>query len=91
MRRGKEPTSESMLTKRTAKNQITLPAALLKQLPAAEYFDATVENGTLVLRPVRVVPAVDLELIRDRLVEAGVTERDVPAAIRWARDSREVP
>ena len=77
-----------MLTKRTAKNQITLPAALLHQIPATEYFDATVENGMLVLRPVRVVPAADLEQIRTRMEQAGLTDNSVKDAIRWAREPR---
>lgn len=46
-----------MLTKRTAKNQITLPKALLDQIPPCDYFDAVVEGKALVLRPVRIVPA----------------------------------
>ena len=41
-----------MLAKRTSKNQITLPKALLKQLPEAQYFDVTLRKGSLILRPV---------------------------------------
>ena len=37
-----------MLAKRTSKNQITLPKALLKQLPEAQYFDVTLRKGSLV-------------------------------------------
>jgi hypothetical protein len=76
------------LTKLTAKNQVTLPAALLRQLPAAEYFDASVVGGALVLRPVRVVPAVDIEAVRDRLADAGVRPDEVKEAVRWARDRK---
>jgi len=74
-----------VLTKLTSKNQVTLPAALLKQLPATEYFDAALVDGALVLRPVRVVPAVDLDVVRDRLTEAGVRPAEVRKAVRWAR------
>jgi len=77
-----------LLTKLTAKNQVTLPAALLRQLPAAEYFDASVVEGALVLRPVRVVPAVDIEAVRDRLADAGVRPDEVKEAVRWARDRK---
>lgn len=77
-----------MLTRKSSKNQITLPVALLAELPSSDYFEATVENGALVLCPVRVVPAVDLEQIRTRLAEAGVTEAEVPEAIQWARARR---
>lgn len=74
-----------MLAKLTSKNQVTLPAALLKELPAAEYFEATVADGAIVLRPVRITPAVDLDRIRDRLQDAGVEPEVVRDAVRWAR------
>jgi len=74
-----------MLTKLTSKNQVTLPAALLRELPAAEYFDASVEDGALVLKPVRVVPAVDVGAVRDRLAAAGVKPEETRKAVRWAR------
>ena len=74
-----------MLTKRTSKNQITLPAALLRQLPETDYFDASVDDGAIVLRPVRIVPAIDLEQVRNQVHAAGAAETDVPAAIQWAR------
>jgi hypothetical protein len=74
-----------MLTKRTSKNQVTLPKALLEQLPEADYFDATVEEGAVVLRPVRITPLVDIDRVRDRLAESGLTARDAKAAVRWAR------
>jgi hypothetical protein len=74
-----------MLTKLTSKNQVTLPAALLRELPAAEYFDASVEDGALVLKPVRVVPAVDVDAVRDRLAAVGVKPEETRKAVRWAR------
>lgn len=74
-----------MLTKLTAKNQVTLPAALLKQLPAADYFEASVIEGAIVLRPVRVVPAVDIEVVRDRIAATGLQPSEVKRAVRWAR------
>jgi hypothetical protein len=77
-----------MLAKLTSKNQLTIPAELLRKLPEAEYFDATVEDDAIVLRPVRVAPAVDLERIRERMEAAGVTEDDVKEAVRWARRKR---
>ncbi len=46
-----------MVVKRTSKNQVTLPVALLRRLPESDYFEATVVDGTLVLRPVRMVAA----------------------------------
>lgn len=74
-----------MLAKLTSKNQLTIPAEIIRKVPAAEYFDATVEGDAIVLRPVRITPAVDLERLRDRLADAGVTEEDVRDAVAWAR------
>ncbi len=74
-----------MLAKLTSKNQLTLPAELVRALPATDYFDATLEAGAIVLRPVQVVPLLELERIRDAVASAGATEGDVGAAVRWAR------
>lgn len=77
-----------MLAKLSSKNQLTLPAEVLRQVARAEYFDAAVENGTIVLRPVRPVPVVDLEAIRDQVAAAGAVEADVEDAVAWARAAR---
>lgn len=74
-----------MLAKLTSKNQLTLPVDLLRQLPRADYFEASVSGGAIVLRPVQVIPAVDLERVRDAVAAAGVQEKDVADAIAWAR------
>ena len=74
-----------MLAKLTSKNQLTIPAELLRQVPTSDYFEATVEAGAILLRPVVVRPAIDLERIRGTLAEAGLTEADVQDAVRWAR------
>ena len=74
-----------MLAKLTSKNQLTLPAELLRRIPSAQYFDAVVDGDTIVLRPVRVVPATDLERIRDEVAAAGALEADVEDAVAWAR------
>lgn len=77
-----------MLAKLTSKNQLTLPIDLLRQLPRVEYFEASVDNGAIVLRPVGVVPAVDLEHIRAAVQSAGAWEEDVTDAVLWARRPR---
>jgi hypothetical protein len=74
-----------VLTKKTSKNQVTLPRALLDQLPETDYFDATAEDGAIVLRPVRVTPAADIEMVRDRLATEGIGPEEVDRAIKWAR------
>lgn len=42
-----------MLAKLTSKNQITLPEAVIAKVDATEYFEVAVENGRIVLIPVR--------------------------------------
>ena len=71
-----------MLAKLTSKNQLTLPKALVAQMDAAEYFEVSVENGRIVLTPVRVKRA---QAVRDKLGQLGITEEDVDAAVAWAR------
>ena len=71
-----------MLAKLTSKNQITLPKAAISSVAAAEYFEVTVENGRIVLTPVRVQRA---QAVRDKLEQLGITEQDVEEAIAWAR------
>ncbi len=77
-----------MLTKKTTKNQLTIPKALLDRLPETDYFDAEVVSDALVLRPVRMVPAVDIDRVRDRLERAGVRPDEVKRAVRWARKKK---
>lgn len=74
-----------MLAKKTSKNQVTLPAALVRELPDTDYFDASVVEGAVVLRPVRMVTAVDLAVVRRRISRAGVKPAEVRRAVRWAR------
>lgn len=71
-----------MLAKLTSKNQITLPKAVVSSVDVAEYFDVTVENGRIILTPVRVQRA---QAVREKLEKLGITEQDVEDAIAWAR------
>jgi hypothetical protein len=77
-----------LLTKKTTKNQVTIPKALLDHLPPTDYFDAEVIGGALVLRPVQVVPLVDIGQVRGRLKRAGVRPDEVQHAVRWAREKK---
>ena len=77
-----------MLAKKTTKNQLTIPKALLDKLPETDYFDAEVVSDALVLRPVRVVPMVDMDRIRDRLKRTGVGPCEVKRAVKWARKNK---
>jgi hypothetical protein len=71
-----------MLAKLTSKNQITLPKAAVARVDAAEYFDVSVENGRIVLTPVRVQRA---QAVREKLEQLGISEQDVEDAVAWAR------
>lgn len=71
-----------MLAKLTSKNQITLPKAAVSSVDAAEYFEVTVEDGRIVLTPVRVKTAL---AVREKLEQLGITEQDVEDAVVWAR------
>lgn len=71
-----------MLAKKTSKNQITLPKAIVSRFPDTEYFDVREENGRIVLVPVRPSRANE---VRDKLAKLGITEADVDDAVRWAR------
>ena len=46
-----------MLAKMTSKNQITLPKAVVAQLPPTDYFEVEAVDGRLMLTPVRLQKA----------------------------------
>ncbi len=78
-----------MLAKKTSKNQITLPKKVVDALPSTEYFDVTVQEGNVILRPVVVTaPGERLRAVREKIRRLGLTEKDVTEAIRWARGKR---
>lgn len=74
-----------MLIKKTSKNQITLPKKILYEIPSTDYFDISVKENSLVLKPVSVSPASDLGEIRKKIASLGLTENDIDNAIKWAR------
>ncbi len=75
-----------MLVKKTSKNQITLPKEIIKNFPQIEYFEAKVEDGRIILTPVKIVSAnITLEKIREKIKSLGITEEDVKEAVKWAR------
>ncbi len=78
-----------MLAKKTVKNQITLPKVIVQQLPDVDYFDVSVREGEVVLRPVVMsAPGEALKVVRTKIKALGLTEKDVGDAIRWARKQR---
>jgi hypothetical protein len=78
-----------MLAKLTAKNQISLPKAIVKNFPDVQYFDVSLRNGEIVLSPVVVARVTErLKAIRAKMKRLGLTEKAVDEAIRWARGKR---
>jgi len=71
-----------MLAKKSSKNQITLPKAIIASIGDADYFDVTVRNGRIILEPVRTKQADE---VRSRLESLGIRETDIDAAIEYAR------
>ena len=76
----------AVLAKMTSKNQLTLPKAVTAAVESTDYFDVAVENGRIILTPVRVNRANG---VRSKLAELGLTERDISDAIAWARTERQ--
>ena len=76
-----------MLAKRTYKNQITIPQAVAKEFPGVEYFDVKRRGQEIVLKPVTFNTASEnLERIRNKMSQIGITEKNVEEAVRWARN-----
>jgi bifunctional DNA-binding transcriptional regulator/antitoxin component of YhaV-PrlF toxin-antitoxin module len=78
-----------MLAKLTTKNQITLPKEVVKEFKGIEYFDAVVQDGRIILEPVRIQPVADgLAKIRKKMEKLGIVEKDVVEAVRWSRQNQ---
>ena len=75
-----------MLAKKTVKNQITLPKSIVDRLPKTDYFEVSLRGEEILLRPVVIeAKGTNLDRIRKKIKALGLTEKDVDAAIRWAR------
>jgi hypothetical protein len=78
-----------MLAKKTSKNQLTLPKKIVEALPETDYFDVTLREGAIVLRPVAITePGTKLATVRRKIRDLGLTSKDIDDAIRWARARR---
>jgi hypothetical protein len=71
-----------MLAKKTSKNQITLPKAVVTRFGDVEYFEVSTDGVSIVLHPLRKSRADE---VRGKLSQLGIEESDVAAAISWAR------
>jgi len=80
----------TMLAKKTAKNQVTLPKKALQEIPETDYFDVTTKGGMLILRPVTVTePGSRLATVRRKIKDLGIEPKDLDRAIAWARGRRD--
>ena len=78
-----------MLAKKTSKNQITLPKAVVRQLPDVQYFEISVRDGEVILRPAVISASGErLKAVRNKMQALGLSEKDVHDAITWARRRR---
>jgi hypothetical protein len=71
-----------MLAKKTVKNQITLPKAVMGRFAEVEYFDVSTDGECIVLRPLKESRADE---VRAKLAQIGISAEDVADAIDWAR------
>ena len=71
-----------MLAKKTSKNQITLPKAVVDHFPDTDYFEVLEEEGRIVLMPMRPSRAHE---VRAKLEALGISDADVQDAVEWAR------
>jgi len=74
-----------MLAKKSSKNQITLPKAIVASIGDVDYFDITIRNGRIILEPVRTKQGYE---VRSRLKALGIRETDIDAAIDYARGKK---
>lgn len=79
----------TVLAKKTAKNQVTLPKRALQEIPETDYFDVTTKGGVLILRPVTMAdPGSRLAAVRQKIKDLGIEPKDLDRAVAWARERR---
>jgi hypothetical protein len=73
-----------VVAKRTRKNQLTLPKAVVEQAGQADDDDVTFDAGRIVLTPLHPGGA---SAVRARLQELGIRETDLADAVTRARNA----
>ncbi len=71
-----------MLAKKTTKNQITLPKKMVDRFTGVEYFEVSTDGTCIILRPLQRSRADE---VRAKLVQLGIDDEDITAAVSWAR------
>ena len=78
-----------MLAKKTSKNQITLPKRVIEKLPETDYFDISLRENEIILKPVKIMPAgSSLKAVREKIASLGLSELDIKKAVKWSRKER---
>ncbi|HOJ30108.1 MAG TPA: AbrB/MazE/SpoVT family DNA-binding domain-containing protein [Spirochaetota bacterium] len=77
-----------MLAKKTSKNQLTLPAKIVKEFPDIDYFDITVKDNKIIMVPVVLKPQTGINTIREKMKKLGINGKDIEEAITWARKKK---
>jgi hypothetical protein len=75
-----------MLARKTTKNRITIPKAIVTRFTGADYFDVSTDGVCIVLRPLSAA-----DKIRAQLADLGIDETNVTASISWARRTKASP
>jgi hypothetical protein len=75
-----------MLAKLTSKNQLTLPKRVVEQV-RAEYYNVRTEGQAIILTPAHVG---GLDAVHAKLEALGISEKDVTAAVTFARKRKAV-
>jgi hypothetical protein len=73
-----------MLAKKTSKNQLTLPKAVVSRFAGVDYFEVSTDGSTILLRPLTLNRA---DAVLEKLAQLGLTEGDVNDAVKWAREN----
>jgi len=75
-----------MHVKITPADLIASTDEIATQVEVAKYLDVEIDNPAIVLTPVL---AQSVEAVRDKLIAAGISEKDVADASAWARRPKE--
>jgi hypothetical protein len=71
-----------MLAEKMAENQLTLPDAIAAQFSEVRYFDISVEEERIVLKPIY---NQKLDTIQQKMELLGISQQDIAEAVKWAR------
>lgn len=71
-----------MLAEKMTENQLTLPDTVAAQFSEVRYFDVSVEEERIVLKPIY---NQKLNAIQQKMELLGISQQDIAEAVKWAR------